>query len=149
MNLDKKSLDDFNKLLRYIEKETDPVTGSKFARLIAEGAQEMATEAKKLCPVDYGRLRSSIHAKLKPSDNFQYTDTGTSARTGKRRTPEQFDGSLKEPVEEGKEAVVGTNVEYAFKQELSKQYMYGAVVKVRPNLRKNIQKLAKEVIHKQ
>lgn len=73
--------------------------------------------AKERCPVDTGRLRNSItHATSEYSGQGSYTDNhgnGFSDATA-RATPE-------------KEAVyIGTNVEYARKQELSDSYHHAS-----------------------
>lgn len=71
--------------------------------LVAEGY------AKRLCPVDTGRLRNSItHATKANLGQASYTDND-----GNRYT----DGAAKETPDEY-EVVIGTNVDYAQQQEL-------------------------------
>lgn len=138
IHIEEKSAQQLGQLLKYMDRETDTKLGTKLAKLIVEAAQEMATEAKRppACPVKYGRLRASIHAKTTASESFPYTDDRGLL----------FNGALMSQVEPGKSAVIGTNVDYALFQEIKRQFMYGAKVKIAPYLKQNLQKLAKEII---
>ena len=68
--------------------------------------------AKKLAPVDTGRLRASIHPEFKDTVSHTYS------------TPEgTFDGKLDEKPKSDFEVFVGTNVNYAAKQERKHKYL--------------------------
>lgn len=125
-------------LLQYVNNSMDTKTGSKVHKVLVEAANEMATEAKMGSPVDTGRLRASIHAKTRSTDSFNYSnDKG-----------ESFDGGLKEKVREGTDAVVGTNVHYAFDQEAKHQFLLNAKQRIEPYLQKNLDKIAKDALNK-
>lgn len=63
--------------------------------------------AKKLAPVDTGRLRSSIHPEFKDTASFTYTVPGVGT----------FSGKLDEKPKNDFSVIVGSNVTYAEKQE--------------------------------
>jgi hypothetical protein len=136
ISLDPKSLSKVLKRLNDIEKNLTPAPRTPLGDLMNITALDITREAKLRSPVDTGRLRSSIHPKMKPSDSFSYSDN-----TGKT-----FTGGLKEPVEQGKEVVVGTNVEYAMKQEIAKSFLHGGVIAATPALKRRLKQLAAKVV---
>ena len=136
VTLDPKSLAKVMKRLQDIERNLNPAPRTPLGDLIKITALDIATNAKKRSPVKTGRLRASIHAKFKPTESYVYTDN-----EGKIHTD-----SLKEPIQEGKEAVVGTNVVYAFKQENRSGYLQGGVNDSRPALERRLKSLAKNVV---
>jgi len=127
-------------LLQYVNNSMDTKTGSKVHKLLVEAANEIATTAKTSSemPVKTGRLRASIHAKTRSTDSFNYSNN----------KGESFDGGLKEKVREGTDAVVGTNVHYAFDQEAKHQFLLNAKQRVEPYLQKNLDKIAKDALNK-
>jgi len=136
VTLDPKSLQNVLKRLQKIERVLNPAPRTPLGDLVKITALDIATNAKKRTPVITGRLRSSIHPKFKPTETFIYSDN-----EGKTYTD-----SLKEPIEEGKEAVVGTNVDYAFKIENSRGFLYGGVKDSEPKLKRRLESLAKQVV---
>jgi len=140
IEFDKTTLDKYNQILDGIAKDFDTKTGSELHKFIVETCNNIATEIKKSpsMPVKTGRLRSSIHAKTKSSDNFSYTnDFG--------RT---FNGSLNDPITEGLEGAVGTNVEYAAKMETLRGFFNNTVQANTANINKDLDKLAEKVMKK-
>ena len=140
MELTPESQQRITTLLQYIDNSMDTKTGSKLHKLLVEGANEIATAAKTSSdmPVLTGRLRASVHAKTKSTDNYSYSNNKS----------ESFNGSLHETVRDGSEAVIGTNVNYAFTQETKHQFLYGALQKVEPWFIKNLDKMAKDTLNK-
>ena len=63
--------------------------------------------AKKLAPVDTGRLRASIHPEFKDTASFTYTVPGVGT----------FSGKLDERPKDDFSVIIGSNVSYAEKQE--------------------------------
>ncbi len=136
VTLDPKSLQNVLKRLQKIERDLKPATRTPLGDLVKITALDIATAAKRRAPVKTGRLRASIHAKFKPSETFVYSDNA-----GK-----SFSDSLKEPIQEGKEAVVGTNVDYAFKMENLKGFLQGGVMDSKPALQRRLKSLASQVV---
>jgi len=136
VTLDPKSLAKVMKRLRDIERNMNPTARTPMGDLMNITALDITREAKARCPVDTGRLRSSIHPKMKPSDSFSYSDNA-----GKT-----YSGGLKEPVQEGKEVVVGTNVEYAMKQEIRSNFLHGGVIAAKPAMQRRLKSLAAKVV---
>jgi len=90
-----------NKILKNFKKY--PVSVQKEIRKeISETAVSIETRAKNNSPVKTGRLRSSIHSKLKNNENYPYSDNEGRSFIGTLLTPFKGIGAL-----------VGTNVEYA------------------------------------
>lgn len=142
ITLDPKTLQNVIKRLQKIERDMNPAPRTPMGDLINITALDIAREAKKRSPVDMGRLRSSIHPKLKPSESFVYNDDH-----GK-----SFNGTLSAPVVEGKEVVVGTNVEYALsasfnaKDSARRHYLNMAVVDATPAMKRRLKSLAEKVV---
>ena len=120
VDIDQKSLKNVLSKLNSIDKQMTPAPRTYLSMALNEAGLEVAKEIKKapadVMPVITGRLRSSIHPKMRPSESFMYTD-----KHGK-----VFTGSLQTPIQEGKEVIVGTNVEYAGKVNERRGFMaYG------------------------
>lgn len=136
VHIDPKDLAKVLRRLQSIERNLNPSPRTPMGDLMNITALDITREAKTRCPVDTGRLRSSIHPKMKPSDSFIYADNG-----GKT-----YSGGLKEPVQEGKEVVVGTNVEYAMKQEIRSNFLHGGVIAAKPAMERRLKSLAAKVV---
>ena len=85
--------------------KADAQIRKQVAAALNETGYKITADAKRLAPVDTGRLRSSIHPEFAGAKQFSYTAAGAT-----------WDGSLGVPLRE-LEAVVGSNVEYAAAQE--------------------------------
>lgn len=136
ISLDPQSLSKVLKSLNDIEKNLTPAARTPLGDLMKMTGLDITREAKLRSPVDTGRLRSSIHPKFKPSESFIYTDNGGKVHQG----------GLKEPVEEGKVVVVGTNVEYAMKMETRSGYLHGGVIAAKPTMERRLKQLAAKVV---
>jgi len=139
------SLDPFSaarlqKKMQRIEREFATKPNTELAKFLKLAGEELATKIKKqpaeIMPVITGRLRSSVHSKHTPTDAFLYSD-----KDGKA-----FSGGLTEPIKEGEEVVVGTNVEYAFKVNARKGFMTKAKMDFMPIFERNLKQLAAKVV---
>lgn len=154
IEFDQTTLDKFNQVLDGIAKDYDTKTGSELHKFIVHTANNLATAIKKspAMPVKTGRLRASVHAKLKSSDNFKYMADAAAKATNYKSAEEviskMFDGGLNEPVQEGAEFAVGTNVEYAAKMETLRGFFNSTVQANTANMNKDIDKLAENVMKK-
>lgn len=139
-NLDPKSVQHLVKRLQDIEKALTPKPRTELAKFLMESGLELSKAIKKqtkdVMPVKTGRLRASVHPKFTPSDTFLYTDGNGKA----------FTGGLKENIKEGEEVVVGTNVNYAFKIDLTHGFMRKGEADFMPIFRRNMDKLAAKVV---
>ncbi len=88
---------------------------------------DFETQAKKNAPVDTGRLRASIHVQKFAGELFTYKDGN-----GK-----SYNGGFKEK-QKKYEILVGTNVEYAKKQEIARKYLSRALASGKPKLYKRV-----------
>ena len=136
ISLDPKSLQNVIKRLQNIERDLNPAPRTPMGDLIKITALDISTNAKRRSPVKTGRLRASIHAKFKPTETFVYSDN----------EGQTYTDSLREPIQEGKEAVVGTNVDYAFRQENLKGFLQGSVMDSQPTLKRRLKSLAEKVV---
>ena len=136
ITLDPSSLAKVMKRLQDIERNLNPSPSTPMGDLIKITALDIATNAKKRSPVKTGRLRASIHAKMKPTETFIYSDNKGATHTG----------NLQEQVQEGKEAVVGTNVKYAFKMESLRGYLQGGKMDSMPAMERRLKSLAEKVV---
>ena len=96
---------------------------------------DIETPAKKNCPVDTGRLRSSIHTIKYAGNNFTYKDS-----KGK-----VFDGKMKEAKLGKYDIIVGTNVDYAGKIERSKKYLSKAFISGEQKIYKRVKDVLKKI----
>ena len=69
--------------------------------------------AKKLSPVDTGRLRASIHPEFKDTASFNYSVAGAGT----------FSGKLDEKPKDDFSVIIGSNVSYAEKQENKHKFL--------------------------
>ena len=140
LEFDKTTVDRFNHVINEIVKDLDKKTGSELHKFLVETGENLATAVKRtpLMPVKTGRLRASVHSKSKATDSYGYADDFGG----------QFNGSLKEPIMEGGEVVIGTNVEYAAKMESLRGFFYNTVAQNTGNINKALDNLAKKVIKK-
>lgn len=69
--------------------------------------------AKKLAPVDTGRLRASIHPEFKDTASFTYAVPGVGT----------FSGKLDEKPKNDFSVIIGSNVSYAEKQEKKHKFL--------------------------
>ncbi len=154
IEFEKSTLDRFNKVIDGIVKDFDTKKGSELHKFLVETGNNLATEIKKspAMPVKTGRLRASVHAKLKSSDNFKYMADAAAKATNYKSVEEviskMFDGGLNEPVQEGAEFAVGTNVEYAAKMETLRGFFNSTVQANTANMNKDLDKLAEKVMKK-
>lgn len=136
----KEQMDKIMKRLQHIERNLGGGARTPVGDLINFTALRIETGAKKQITADNhvvtGRLRSSIHAKLKPTETFIYNDG----------TGRVYGGSLEAGVQDGKEAVVGTNVVYAEKIEHTDSYLLKACQDEAPELAKRLKKLAEKIV---
>jgi len=84
-------------------------------------------------PVKTGRLRASIHPVFHSSSGHKYTDKPGRA----------FDGTLREKPSTPLEAIVGTNVEYAFDVESRVPYLNPAFQKAKSEFDNKVNKMFK------
>ena len=85
-------------------------------------------------PVDTGRLRASIHPVFHGGGSYKYTDKPGRA----------FDGTLREKPSNPLEAIVGTNVEYAFDVESRVPYLNPAFQKAKSEFDNKVSKMFKK-----
>lgn len=137
VTLDPKSLSKVLSRLQSIDKNLTPTPRTPLSDVLNITGLDIAREAKKASPVDTGRLRSSIHVKSKPTETFLYND----------KNGEVHSGTLKEPIEAGKEVVVGTNVAYARKQNEKHDFMGKGLRMAEPAMRRRLQQLAEKVVN--
>ena len=121
--MDVKIVDNSGKILDELKEKIPAV-------LNALGA-ESETNAKKLCPVDTGRLRNSITSKNKGKGT--YTDDA-----GKKYDDATARGTIPENV-----VIIGTNVEYAQENELRTHFMQDGVANHVDELKELAKKLLK------
>jgi hypothetical protein len=96
---------------------------------IGYSAISIESDAKRLVPVDTGRLRASIHNETYPRSNFNYSADGKS-----------YDGALNVALKKGF-FVIGTNVNYAESVERkNKAFLFPALEKNRKILIQNVKK---------
>ena len=147
ITLDQKSAMHLQKRLQSIVDATTPKANSPITELLFITGLDIATNAKKRCPVFFGRLRASIHPKFKSNDSFNYTTT-IAKKDGKvnKELGVIKDGSLKEPIVQYKEVVVGTNVVYAFKMETRNGFLQGGVIDSKPAMKRRLKSLAAKVV---
>ena len=85
---------------------------------LEDTAMQINRDAKKMAPVDYGRLRTSLHIERPGETSHSYTQPAK--KRGKTsKTPDaggNYDGKVEVTVKVG-ERVVGSNVEYAAAKE--------------------------------
>lgn len=140
ITLDTPSLQLLLKRLKKIDKDLTPEPNSEVAKFLMVAGEELAKSIKKqskdIMPVKTGRLRSSVHSKHSPSDTFIYSDLEGMAHAG----------GLKEAIKEGEEVVVGTNVVYAFKIDVSHGFMTKGKADFMPIFDRELKKLAKKVV---
>ena len=142
ITVDSKSLAKLTAKLQAIERKLDTKKGTPLFDVMKITSLDIAREAKKVCPVQFGRLRASIHPKFSTSDTFIYSDS-------KGRT---YNGGLREPIKEGVEIAVGTNVTYALnasehaKDESRRRYMQQGYDIARPAMDRRLKQLAKQTI---
>ena len=89
-------------------------------------------------PVDTGRLRASVHMKNTVNDANIYVD-----KHGK-----VFNGGLDEPIKEGEEIVVGSNVEYAMLQESKHGFLSNALTEAKPAFDRRKKQLLEKAVKK-
>lgn len=124
--MDVKIVDNSGKILDELKEKIPAV-------LNALGA-ESETNAKKLCPVDTGRLRNSItFATSKNKGKGTYTDDA-----GKKYDDATARGTIPENV-----VIIGTNVEYAQENELRTHFMQDGVANHVDELKELAKKLLK------
>jgi len=98
------------------EKKVNEMIARGLRDTLVQGAALAEAEAKRACPVRTGRLKNSIHAVLPDSFDSSYPYTDDQGRA--------YDGAL-EMGTKPTEAIVGTNVEYAFWVEAGTSRMQG------------------------
>lgn len=141
MELDPRSVEALNKKLRDIAARLDTKTATPLDKALMESALMLETAIKRQSsgiPVVTGRLRSSFHAKLKPSEHYQYSNNKA----------EVFDGALKEPIKPGEMYVVGSNVVYARSMDQKYGYMATAVANELNNVRNKLREVLKYTVEK-
>jgi hypothetical protein len=105
--------------------------------LLKKTAFDIDKGAKLQSPVKTGRLRSSIHVKFRPTDAFLYTDSAG----------EVHSGGLKTQIVEGKEVIVGTNVEYGRKMDAKYNFMQAGKDYAQAPFEKRKEKFLKDVVN--
>jgi len=130
IQVDKKSMDMILKRLHEMSNASDPKESSPMTKALRKSALRLETNIKKSpnMPVDTGRLRSSFHAKFRPSEVYMYTI----------KSGETFNGSLKEVIKENQEVIVGSNVEYGPLQNHIKRFMIDGYNTTLPEIKKYI-----------
>lgn len=103
-------------------------------KLVKETAYRIDRLAKKDAPVQFGRLRASIHPVFHGGGSHKYTDNIGRA----------FDGSLSEKPSNPLEAIVGTNVEYAFDVESRVPFLNPAFQKAKSEFDNQVNKMFKK-----
>ena len=139
--IDPRSLAALNKKIIHIGNTLGGAERTPVGDLINSAALRVETIAKKNLRagghIVTGRLWTSIHAQLKPSETFTYSDN----------LNESFNGTLKDSVEAGKSVIVGTNVEYAPKIENMDSCLYAASQEIKPELERRAKKLVKDTVN--
>lgn len=140
IEFDQTTITKFNNCVDGIVKDFTPEKGSELHKFLIETGNNLATEIKQPppMPVKTGRLMASVHVKSKSSDGYSY----------KNDLGEEFLGGLQEPVSEGEEIVIGTNVEYAARMESQYGFFLKAISSNTSKINSNLDKLAKKVINK-
>ena len=140
VKLDMASMQHLVKRLQKIERDLNTKPRTELAKFLMVAGEELAKAIKKqskdVMPVKTGRLRASVHSKHSPSDTFIYSDSEGMAHAG----------GLKESIKEGEEVVVGTNVEYAFKIDVSHGFMTKGKNDFMPIFDRELKKLAEKVV---
>lgn len=119
-------------------------------RVIAEVGIRIQRDAKTKAPVDYGVLRASIYLDFKGRAQMNTSGiTSTGRNSGKVRTSAviiQRPGG--ESDRSGLNAIIGSNMDYAQKQEDKHQYMTLAYNRWAPKVKPGIEKAIQEEIKK-
>jgi hypothetical protein len=122
-----------NRIIKHLDgifKATEPRENTPITKALFESGLLLETNIKKspLMPVVTGRLRSSFHSKTRNSENYQYSD----------KNNKSFNGSLKEVIKENQEIAVGSNVEYAPKQNYLKGFLSQAFYATLPQIKRKL-----------
>jgi len=122
------SLKNFKKKLKNMSKEQE----RKLRNAVIETALLVESDSKMKTPVKTGRLRSSIHQENSSTTNYQYSDSTGKSYNG-------YLGGVKEKLQ----AIVGTNVRYALKQEAIHSYLSSAIAFNRIKFIEKVKKILK------
>ena len=101
-------------------------------------------KAKKEVVVDTGRLRASIHPEFRGENQTSYSYSDK-PKPKHNKSPKTYDGKLSGNIIDRLEAVVGTNVEYAQKQETLKPFLNPAFQIGKAFLEKEVAKILKNI----
>ena len=125
-------------------------TQKRIARVIAEAGLTIQKDAKTNAPVDFGILRASIYFDYR--GGVRDTRQGISSRstkTGRIRTqPINIPRKNAESNKEGLNALVGSTLDYANKQDVRTGFLDNAYKKTKPKIKPAIERQINEAIKK-
>jgi len=121
-------------LRRRLRDLPEQIQESILTEMIETAITQIETEAKRNCRVDTGRLRSSIHTEYKARRIYDYTDD---AGRG-------FSGDLNIDIQDN-EVVVGTNVEYAKTIEARYPFLFPALERAKPELKRRLMNIIRQM----